>query len=115
MPKKVGLFKAIERNYSLVMDSDKNPLSKLPPGQRLQTMIYLSLMWTAVFCMAAGVWVWYGELLVAHILLALGILATTLEFRTASKLSASSFRPVKTYRDYPLDDGTARYDDVWGG
>lgn len=24
-------------------------------------------------------------------------------------------RNPKTYRDHPLDDGTARYDDVWGG
>jgi len=22
---------------------------------------------------------------------------------------------VRTYRDYPAKDGTARYDDVWGG
>jgi len=102
----IGLFTVLRKNYALIMDADKNPLFALPPAQRFQTMVYLSLMWTAIFCGSAGVWFWYGELLIAHVLFALGVLITGLEFRAASV--------VKTYRDYPLEDGTARYDDVWG-
>ena len=103
----IGLFALIKRNYALIMDTDKNPLFALPPAQRYQAMIYLSIVWTAVFCVSFGAWYWYGELLIAHVLFALGALITGLKFRSASV--------VKTYRDYPLKDGTARYDDVWGG
>ena len=101
------LLSGLKRNYALIMDADKNPLLALPPAQRYQIMVYLSIMWTGIFCGALGAWFWYGELLVAHILFALGALFTGLKFRSA--------KVVKTYRDYPLEDGTARYDDVWGG
>jgi hypothetical protein len=33
--------------------------------------------------------------------------ARSLGFRTAER--------VRTYRDYPAEGGTTRYDDVWGG
>jgi hypothetical protein len=92
--------------YRTISDSDRNPLKNLPPAQRFQMMTMLGLMWTAIFCAAAGAWIWFGEIVVAHLLLALGALITGLEFRAA--------RQVATYRDYPNPDGTARYDDLWG-
>jgi hypothetical protein len=101
----IGLFSVLKKNYALIIDANWNPLSGLPPAQWFQTMVYLSIMWTALFCASAGTWVWYGELLVAHTLVAFGALITGLEFRTASL--------VKSYRDL-LEDRTARYDDVWG-
>ena len=39
-------------------------------------------------------------------------------FALAAVVKSSGYvvrRNPKTYRDHPLDDGTARYDDVWGG
>ena len=39
-------------------------------------------------------------------------------FAVSAVLKSSSYvvrKNPKTYRDHPLDDGTARYDDVWGG
>ncbi len=93
--------------YRTVTDSERNPLKTLAPAQRFQTMTVLGLMWTTIFCAAAGAWLWFGELAVVHLLLALGTLLTGLEFRSASRRG--------TYRDYPNPDGTARYDDVWGG
>ena len=36
--------------YRTVMDSEKNPLRHLPPVQRFQGMVVLSLMWAAIFC-----------------------------------------------------------------
>jgi len=93
--------------YRLVMDSDKNPLSTLPPAQRFQIMTYLGLMWTVVFCTAFGAWYWFGELAIFHILVALGFVITGLTFRSAQKNGR--------HRDHPREDGTARYDDVWGG
>ncbi len=33
----------------------------------------------------------------------------------SARLKANSDRRPRTYRDVPRADGTARYDDVWGG
>lgn len=92
--------------FRAVMDSNVNPLRTLPPAQRFQTMVFLSIMWTTVFCAGAGAWYWYGQLIVLHVLVAFGFLVTGLTFHRASR--------VTSYRDHPLQDGTARYDDVWG-
>ena len=92
--------------YRSIMDSDRNPLRNLAPIRRFQIMVVLSLMWTCIFCAAAGLWFWYGEILAAHLLVALGALITVITFRTAGQ--------TKSYRDHAASDGTARYDDVWG-
>ena len=92
--------------YRSVMDSDVNPLRNLPPIQRFQIMVVLSLMWTAIFCAGASAWMWYGELMILHVLVAFGFLVTGLTFHRASQTTS--------YRDHPLQDGTARYEDVWG-
>ena len=98
--------------YRNVMDSDRNPLRALPPAQRLQAMIILSVMWSTIFCLSTTAWVWYGEVVVGHMLVILGIAITAMTFRVASEKNQGS---IATYRDHPQDDGTARYDDVWGG
>ena len=92
--------------YRSIMDSNRNPLRNLAPIRRFQIMVVLSLMWTCIFCAAAGLWFWYGEILAAHLLVALGALITGITFRTAGQ--------AKSYRDHAASDGTARYDDVWG-
>jgi hypothetical protein len=96
--------------YRLIMDPEVNPLSALPLLQRFQLMSYLSVMWTAIFCAATGAWAWYGQLMVVHLLFAVGLLATGWIFQSARNEALH----VKTYRDHPRGDGTARYDDVWG-
>ena len=96
--------------YRAVMDSSVNPLRMLPAAQRFQLMLFLSIMWTNIFCVSAGAWIWYGELIVFHVLVVAGIVITGLVVRQASKTAA-----YRSYRHFPLKDGTARYDDVWGG
>ncbi|MBM3645804.1 MAG: hypothetical protein FJ167_05400 [Gammaproteobacteria bacterium] len=96
-------------SYDVVMNDKANPLRVLPPAQRFQLMAGLSLMWTTIFCTALGAWSWYGSLIVVHVLMCLGIVLTGMTFRVASKSAP------RTYRDYPLADGSARYDDAWGG
>ena len=94
-----------------VMDSETNPLRDLPKAQRFQLMVILSIMWTTVFCLGIGNWLWYGELVTAHVAAAVGALVTGLTFRGArgSELAA-------THRDlYRSRDGGVRYDDIWGG
>lgn len=92
--------------YRAIMDSNLNPLRNLPAAQRFQVMMFLSVMWTTIFCAVGGVWFWYGELMIAHLLVALGFVVTGITFHRANITA--------TYRDQPLKDGTARYDDVWG-
>lgn len=92
--------------YDAVMDADKNPLAKMPKAQKFQVMTYLSLMWTTIFCFGFGFWAFYGQLIVLHILVALGATYTGFTFYSATR---------KTHRDkFRREDGTARYDDVWG-
>jgi hypothetical protein len=52
--------------YRAVMDSSVNPLRTLPAAQRFQIMLFLSVMWTNIFCLSVGAWMWYGELIVFH-------------------------------------------------
>jgi len=92
--------------YRTIMDSERNPLRLLPPQQRFQIMVVLSLMWTTIFSTMAGAWLWYGELVALHILFALGFALTGATFSTSTRTAS--------YRDHPKSDGTARYDDVWG-
>lgn len=92
--------------YRAIMDPSVNPLSNLRPAQRFQAMLFLSVMWTTIFCAGAGAWIWYGELMVLHVLLSAGTLVTGFTFYRA--------KAVATYRDFPANDGSTRYDDVWG-
>ncbi len=92
--------------FSAVMDPEQNPLSKLPRAQRFQLMVYLSLMWTTIFCFGIGYWALYGQLVLLHILVALGATFTGYTFIAARR---------ETHRDkFKSEDGAARYDDLWG-
>ena len=71
--------------YSVVMDENENPLQALPKPQRFQAMVFLSLMWTTVFCVAIGSWAWWGELVVGHLAVALGVVITGLTFTSTKK------------------------------
>lgn len=93
--------------YRAIMDADVNPLRNMRPAQRFQTMLFLSVMWTTIFSATAGTWAIYGELMVGHVLIALGFAVTGITFHRANRSA--------TYRDCPAKDGTTRYDDVWGG
>ena len=97
----------MKKHYQLVMDSNVNPLKDLPRVRRYKIMLLLGAMWTIAFCAAVGAWLWLGHLLLAHFIIAGCFLITGSTFQQA--------RVVSTYRDYPRKDGTARYDDVWGG
>jgi hypothetical protein len=93
--------------FATVMNENKNPLQSLPKIQRYQIMVILSLMWSTIFSVAIGSWYWWGELVIGHVAVATGVLFTGLTFRAARKM---------THRDmYRANDGSARYDDIWGG
>ncbi|MBB44003.1 MAG: hypothetical protein CMM44_09605 [Rhodospirillaceae bacterium] len=97
----------MREQYTSIMDSNKNPLKHLPQVQRFQLMVLLSIMWSTVFSIAIGSWFWWGELVVGHVAVAVGIILTSLTFGSAKQ---------KTHRDhYKSKDGSTRYDDIWGG
>ena len=80
-----GDHKIMFQIYNNVMNSNKNPLSALPPAQRMQTMIILSVMWSTIFSLSTGAWLFYGELVVGHVLVIVGIGITAMTFHDASK------------------------------
>ena len=75
--------------YSVVMNDDQNPLNALPKPQRFQVMVFLSLMWSTVFCVAIGSWAYWGELVIGHLAVALGVILTGLTFRSVNKNEGS--------------------------
>lgn len=91
------LARSLVSDYSLVMDANRNPLSRLPPAQRFQTMIYLAIMWTTIFCAAFGVWLWYGALIVAHVIIVVGFVLTSITFSHAQRTQMVPNRPRKRF------------------
>jgi hypothetical protein len=79
-----------KETYDLVMNEDKNPLKGLPKVQRFQLMVVLSVMWTTIFSLSIGSWLWWGELVVGHVAVAIGILITGLTFRHARSAATDS-------------------------
>ena len=67
-------------SYNALMNDKYNPLRKLPPAQRFQIMLCLSVMWTTLFCLMIGAWMYFGELLIFHLLFVLGFSVTGLIF-----------------------------------
>lgn len=74
--------------YRAVMDPAVNPLRNLRKGQQFQAMSSLGMMWTIIFCAGTGAWLWYGQLVVLHVLVALGIIVTGSTFRRAQQALA---------------------------
>lgn len=98
---------AIRQSYDSVMYHRRNPLRGLDRTRRFQVMTFLSIMWTTIFSATFGAWFYFGELLIGHVLLLLGVVATGVTFRITE-------RNTGTYRDATREDGTPCYDDVWG-
>jgi hypothetical protein len=67
-----------------VMDPDTNGLSKLPKVVRFQIMVALSFMWSIIFCISAGVFVWLPGYMAVHVILLLvGIFGTAWMFKSS--------------------------------
>lgn len=97
----------LRHSYEAVMYHRRNPLRGLDRTRRFQVMTLLSIMWTTIFSATFGAWFYFGELMIGHVLLLLGVIVTGSTFRMTE-------RKTGTYREATRDDGTARYDDVWG-
>lgn len=99
----------IRQMYAVVMDPDRNPFWALPPKVRLQYMIILSYLWSAVFTIWIGAPILFGPTVIGHAAVLIAVFFTADVFRRARQQALS-------HRDRMRDsrDGTALYDDLWG-
>jgi hypothetical protein len=75
--------------WKSVMDPDKNALKGLPKTVRFQLMLVLALIWSAIFCISAGVVQWLpGYMLVHVVLLLIGVFGTGWVFNSARSPSS---------------------------
>ncbi len=80
--------------WNSIMDPDKNALMRLPRVVRFQLMIVLSIVWSAIFCVSAGILVWFPGYVLAHVVLALiGIFGTGWLFRSAQASAIGKLPP----------------------
>ena len=52
-------------------------------------------MWTTIFRGGAGAWLWYGELVTLHLLVAAGFLVTGVTFANAASAEPYPGRPLR--------------------
>ena len=99
----------IRQMYDLVMDPKTNPFRALQPKVRLQYMMILSYLWSAVFTIWIGAPLLFGPAVIGHVAVLVAIFLTAEVFRRAR-------RQANSHRDRMRDvrDGTALYDDIWG-
>lgn len=72
----------IKTAWNAVMNAEQNPLLALPRATRFQLMTVLSFMWSSIFCISAGLFIWIPEFVFGHVvLLMLGIFGTGFIFR----------------------------------
>jgi hypothetical protein len=77
-----------------IMDPDRNGLKGLPKVVRFQLMVVLASLWSAIFCVSAGLLIWLPGYLAVHvILLSIGIFGTTTVFKLAATARPSQIKP----------------------
>lgn len=70
------------RLWNVIMNSEQNPLMRLPKTVRFQLMVVLSSLWSIIFCASVGIMLWLPGYIVAHVvLLFFGIFGTAWIFR----------------------------------
>ena len=85
--------KMLYQMYSGVMDSDWNPLRKIPDlAHRHLIMQVLAWMWCIIFSLYFGSFVVFGITAAAHFLLIFGTFITAATFATAPKIVRSKFK-----------------------
>ena len=69
-----------------IMNPEKNGLSGLTKVVKFQIMTVLSFLWSVIFCISAGLFIWLPGYIFAHIiLLVIGIFGTSWIFGQSVK------------------------------
>lgn len=99
----------IRQMYDLIMNPKANPLRALPPKVKLQHMLILSYLWSAVFTIWIGAPMLFGPTMLGHVAVLVAIFLTARIFQRARTEALS-------HRDRMRDphDGTALYDYMRG-
>lgn len=72
--------------WKSVMDSNHNPLMGLPKIVRFQIMTIISVMWSFIFCVMAGIVAWLPGYIAVHVVLVLvGVFGTGWIFQNARR------------------------------
>ena len=71
-------------SYNAFMYDKYNPPRQFCPVQRFQLIASLSITWTTLFCLMVGFWVYFGKLLIFHLLFVLGFSVIGLIFSKQS-------------------------------
>jgi hypothetical protein len=79
------MVRSLAATWRLVMDSDSNPLMRIPKMQRFQMMQVLAYMWCIVFSMWIGSAMVFGFSAAVHSILLIGIFFTAEVFRRARR------------------------------
>ena len=75
--------------YKLIMDPEQNPLRNLSKIVKFQIMCLLSMTWSVVFCLSAGILYLYGPTVLVHVLIIAACLYTSEVFRLANFKTSS--------------------------
>ena len=100
----------LKDTYQAVMHESENPLRQLPKMVRFHYMMILAFMWCSIFTVWTGWLSLYGPSILAHTVLLVGVFFTGDIFRRAEEAKLSHRDAMRNPHD-----GTALYDDLWGG
>lgn len=80
----------VRQIWNSVMNPEQNALLQLPKAVRFQLMVVLATLWSAIFCVGAGLVAWMPTYVLAHVALLLaGVFGTGWVFK-AFRLRAQS-------------------------
>ena len=79
------MIRSLASTWRLVMDSESNPLMRIPKMQRFQMMQVLAWMWSLVFAAWVGSAMVFGVSVVGHAILLIGVFFTAEVFRRARR------------------------------
>ena len=79
------MVRSLAATWRLVMDSESNPLMRIPKMQRFQMMQVLAYMWSFVFAAWVGSAMVFGVSVVGHAILLIGVFFTAEVFRRARR------------------------------
>ena len=67
----------IRQTWNSVMNPEQNALLQLPKSVRFQLMVVLATLWSAIFCVSAGIFAWMPAYVFVHVALLLaGVFGT---------------------------------------
>lgn len=80
----------VRQIWNSVINPEQNALLQLPKAVRFQLMVVLATLWSAIFCVGAGLVAWMPTYVLAHVALLLaGVFGTGWVFE-AFRLRAQS-------------------------